>query len=158
VYANKRLKGMMRWILVACVCLSLLSSVAGYYYWSVMPSNAISGSLADEVHRGPDTVVDFAKVAPFAWDRVFIFPPYTTREQIDSSLGFHWAGARWSAVQNYEGWNLLVFVHDGAVVCWFDHGRLDGDLMHLPDSKGYSRDQARFRVNLSQDQRLLLSK
>ena len=144
----------MRWKLFTVVSLSLLLGVAGFYYWSAMPSNAVSQSLADEVHRGPDTVVDFAKVAPFAWDRVFIFPPYTPREQINSSLGFHWAGARWSAVQNYEGWNLVVFVRDGAIVCRFDHGRVDGDLMNLAAPQGYSRDQA----SLNQDQRLVLSK
>ena len=131
--------------------------VAGLDYQSAMPSNAVSQSLADEVHHGPDTVVDFARAAPFAWDRVFIFPPYIPKEQIYARLGCHRAGA--DGVQPrimMDG--ITSYFRHAAVVCRLHHGRLEGYLMNLATPEGYSRDRARFHVSLNQDQRLLLSK
>ena len=148
----------MRWIIATFVCICLLCCAAGYYCWSVMPSASVSRLLADEVHRGAGTVVDFSHVAPFAWDRVFVFHPYTPRTHIDACLGFPWDGSKWSEIESSDGVNLVVFVRDGAVVCWFDHSRRDGELVALADPKGYTREEAKFRVSLDQEQRLVLSK
>ena len=52
---------------------------------------------------GPGTTVDFAEVAPFAWDRVYFFGPYTPRERIHTSLGFHWPGVESTTIEWDDG-------------------------------------------------------
>ena len=148
----------MRWTRIVCLCLCLLCGAAGVYWWSGMPAGSVSRTLSDKVHRGPGTVIDFAEVAPFAWDRVFIFHPYTPSREIDACLGFHWGGAGRSSIEFSDGINLVVFVRNGAVVCWFDHPRNEGDIMDLADPQGYARAEAKFWVRLDKDQRLVLTK
>jgi hypothetical protein len=149
----------MRRFAVIALCLSMgCGIVVGVYCWSVFPSPAVSRALAAKVHLGPGTIIDFAQIAPFAWDKVFVFHPYTSKERIDRCLGFRWDSAEWSVIDSFDGANLVVFVRNGAVVCWFDHSRSDGDLMDLADGKGYTRQEAIFRVCLDQEQRLVLAK
>ena len=148
----------MRLKVVILLLIGIACGAAGHYFWSVMPSRAVSRSLAAEVRRGPGTVVDLAQVAPFAWDRVFVFTPYTPKAQIELCLGFPWDGAKRSNIESSKGNNLVVFVLDGAVVCWFDHSRADGELGDLADPKGYTRAEAKFAVSLDGGQRLVLSK
>jgi hypothetical protein len=114
--------------------------------------------LANQVRRGAGVQVDFTEVAPFAWDRVFVVRPYTPTSDIHARLGFWWHGATWSAIDAYDSFNLVVFVRNGAVVCWFDHPRNEGDLLELENPKGYSREEAKFWVRLGEDQRFMLSK
>ena len=140
------------------LCILALCAVAGGFYWSLIPSRSVSRAFAEEIRKGPGTVVDLARVAPFAWDRVFVFRPYTPSGQIDTCLGFHWNGARWSAIDSCKGVNLVVFARDAAVVCWFDYPRVDGDLIGLAGPKGFARDEAKFHVTLDNDRRLLLLK
>jgi hypothetical protein len=133
--------------------------MAGFSCWSVMPSASVSRSLAEQIRRGAGARVDFAEVAPFAWDRVFIFGPYTSPSAIEACLGFPWQGASGSGINSNKSCSLVVFVRDGAVVCWFDHPRRDGDLVELADPKGYSRQEATFRVRRDpNDQRFVLSR
>jgi hypothetical protein len=149
----------MRSIITVFVCVGVLLLAAGVYVWSVLPSASVSRALAAEVHRGPGTVVDFAQVAKFPWDRVFIFQPYTSQADIDACLGFHWDGARWSNIEWSDGINLVVFVRNKSVVCWFDHSRGDGDWVIPANPKGYTPQEAKFLVGLDQHEegRLVLS-
>jgi hypothetical protein len=115
--------------------------------------------LADEVQRGPGATVDFTRVAPFAWDRLYVFGPYTPPEQIHASLGFHWGGVEGTSIQESDGVNLVVFVKDGQVVHWFEHPRHRGELEAVADPRGYAREEAQFQVCLvGAEQRLALAK
>jgi hypothetical protein len=133
---------MRRWALIIfsglCLC-------AGLGYWLYVRSHAVSWALSGQMQRGPGTVVDFAEIAPFPWDRVYVFGPYTPQGAIDASLGFHWEGAGSSAINGHKGQNLVVFVRAGEVVYWFDHPRNE-ELTELADPHGYARNDARFIV------------
>jgi hypothetical protein len=148
----------VRWITSGFGCFAALLLASGVYCWSVMPTASVSRSLAAEVRRGPGTVVDFATVAPFPWDRVFVFHPYTPHSHIDACLGFPWDGAKWSNIEWDEGINLVVFVHNRSVVCWFEHSRADGDMLALAVPNGYTVEDAKFTVRLGQENRLVLAK
>jgi hypothetical protein len=108
------------------------------------------------MQRGPGSVVDFAEIAPFAWDRVYVFHPYTPHKHIHRTLGFNWSGVARTTIEYSEGVNLVVFVSGEKVVHWFEHPRWE-ELAELADSKGYAREHARFRVcRVGVDERLAL--
>ncbi len=98
------------------------------------------------------------RVAPFAWDRVYIFGPYTPHDHIHASLGFHWSEVGRTTVECNEGVNLVVFVRNGKAMHWFEHARQE-ELADLAQPEGYAREQAKFRVcRVGTEQRLALVK
>jgi hypothetical protein len=110
------------------------------------------------VQRGPGAVIDFAEVAPFPWDRLYIFGPYTSPEHVHKCLGFGWPEYRWASIRDSDGVNLVVFVRDRKVVHWFEFPRKNGELGYLDDPKGYTREEARFRVQREGTDRLILKR
>src|SRR5436305_1523664 len=113
----------MRWLALLLGVFGIACCVTAYNWWSGMPSMEVSRALAGEIRRGPGTIVDFAQIAPFPWDRVFVFGPYTPKERIDESLGFRWHGLSKSGVDTSDGIQLVVFVWNQSVCCWFDYTR-----------------------------------
>jgi hypothetical protein len=89
--------------------------------------------LDDAVRRASETGRPFrlAAVTPFEWDRFYVFPPNSTPERINRTLGFEWEQADHSNIGSDDSINLLVFVRDGDVVRAFDHDRGRGDLVCL---------------------------
>jgi len=133
----------MRKVIVVCLCV-LLSGAS--LSWLLVRSSSVSRSLATQIQRGPGTVIDFAEVAPFPWDRLYIFGPYTSPEHVQKSLGFSWPEYWRTSIQDSKRANLVVFVRERQVVHWFEHPRKDGELGYLDDPKGYARGEAHFRV------------
>jgi hypothetical protein len=143
---------MRRRVIVFCLCL-----VAGFGIWFVLRPDSVSTALSKQIQRGAGATVDFAEVAPFAWERVYVFGPYTSHDQIHTSLGFHWAEVGRTTIESNEGVNLVVFVHDGKVVHWFEHPRHE-ELEGLADSDGYAREHSKFLVyRVGPEQRLALA-
>lgn len=96
----------------------------------------VDGSLEeldDAVQRASETGRPFrlAAVTSFEWDRFYVFPPNSTPERINRTLGFEWEQADHSNIGSDDSINLLVFVRDGEVVRAFDHDRGRGDLICL---------------------------
>jgi hypothetical protein len=119
-----------------------------------LPSYAVSTALSAAICRGPGATVDFAEVAPFDWDRVFVFGPYTPHSSIHARLGFPWSGVSRTTIEWNEGVNLVVFIRGTRVVCWFEHVRHE-ELEELADPNGYARQQARFTVGFVGPERCL---
>lgn len=142
----------MRRFLISYLC--VLCGVAGLSAWLMWRSYAfaradsVAHALSEQIQSGPGNTVDFAQIAPFAWDRVHFFGPYTSAEHIDTCLGFHWSGARWTSIRDSKGSNLIVFVKESKVVCWFEYPRYKGELEALRNPKGYTRTEARFQVQV----------
>jgi hypothetical protein len=118
----------------------------------------ISRPLWQRIQRGPGTTVDLATVAPFAWDRVFIFGPYTSSREVDKRLGFHWDEYWQTGIEASKGYNLVVFVRGQRVVRWFEHARNRGELEELAQENGFARADAKFQVQVGGDGRLALRK
>jgi hypothetical protein len=101
------------------------------------------------------TVSEFAmvEVAPFEWDRVFLFGEYAAAESIRRSTGFDYRGRVLDPAPHVpEQTNLLVFVGDGTPIC-FDTikipGREEEGWVFSPDAfdaSGLERGEAVFRV------------
>ena len=117
---------------------------------------SVSKALSEQMRRGPGATVDRATIAPFAWDRVYVFGPYTPHERVYETLGFRWGDIGRTSIERNECVNLVVFVRDREVVCWFEHARSE-ELEDLADPNGYARDQAKFKVcQVGAEQRLAL--
>jgi hypothetical protein len=90
-----------------------------------------------------------ASVTDFDWDRVYVFPPYRSSEEIERELGFDWGGAGDSESTSNDAWYLLVFVNGGQVTRAFDHEIAREDLACIADpfvEGGLSRPEAVLRV------------
>jgi hypothetical protein len=145
----------VRWTKLFLLCLAVaLLALAGHWLFS---GRMLSWQLAAQINHGVGTIVDLAELAPFDWDRVFFFGPYTPEAWIHKSLGFPWNGTNLTSIEYDDCINLVVFVRGGEVVEWFEHSRGSGDLVELANSTGYARQEARSRVSKAGD-RLVLTK
>jgi hypothetical protein len=111
----------------------------------------------EQFQGGPGAVVDFTRVGPDGWDRLFIFHAYTPESSIHEALGYHWSDAERSSIGWNDGVNLVVFTRAGRVTGWFEHPRNRGDLKGVANMDGYRREDARFTVVLDQEGRLVLA-
>ncbi len=147
----------VRWLTLILGAVGIACCVIAYGWWSGMPSMEISRALSNEIRRGPGRIVDFAQIAPFPWDRVYVFGPYTPKKRIEERLGFRWDGSSKSGIDWDDGIQLAVFVHNQSVCCWFEHTRHE-DLSSLVNPVGFSRQEAKFRVVANGDGRLSLQR
>jgi len=107
--------------------------------------SALSSAIATELATRP-TTVDLASLPPSGWDRIAIFGPYTTPEQVDSVLGFRFNDENLTqSISKQDGDNLFILVSGQSVV----HAELVlrnvvdfGDKLPLD----LGRSDARFRV------------
>jgi hypothetical protein len=102
--------------------------------------------IAAEVAKGAGTVVRLAEVAEFSWDRLHIFDPYSSRDLIESRLGFEWPQADHAGIRDSDGVTLLVFVKSGEVVRYVTQPRNHGDFAGLNQPAGFSSAEAVFTV------------
>lgn len=87
-----------------------------------------SAAIANWVSSAADNaVLDMRSVVPLPWDYFIVFGPYTSRDQIDQTLGFQWTGASHSSIDVLDGVALVVFIRGDTVVSAFEHPRDKGD-------------------------------
>ena len=99
----------MRRIAIVGVAVAVATAFGAWLYLRAdRADTSVAAALAERAQLGAGTVVDFADVAPFAWDRVYIFGPYTSPEHIDACLGFHWPAVSRSSINSSKGRNLVV--------------------------------------------------
>jgi hypothetical protein len=119
-----------RGVVVLAVAVAALAGGCGPF------ADDVDGSLDeldDAVRRASETGRPFrlSAVTSFDWDRFYVFPPNTTPERINRTLGFEWEQADHSNIGSSDSITLLVFVRDGEVTRAFDHDRGRGDLICL---------------------------
>ncbi len=106
------------------------------------------GRLVAEVLLKKDSVqtVNLAELAPFRWDRLFIFAPYTTTSTVEQSLGQPWSGAERSNIARVDTATLLVFMTGNEIVAATMQPRDYGDFTPAASTSPLSPGQALFRV------------
>ena len=102
-------------------------------------------TAAVERAAGEAGSIDFATDAGFDWDRLYVFPPYTTRSGIEQSLTFSWRELQDSFLVGEEG-HLLVFVRQRTVV---EHLSVQWHFETSCCGRPIPRDQAVFAVRTS---------
>ena len=101
--------------------------------------------------------LQLSTIAPFDWDRVYVFGPYSTAKEIQEAIGLKWWDSRIS-IEIMDDVNLLVFVKDQQVVAWSEVSR---HIEFLPTTRaverqGLARDRAVFDVAPTPDGRIEL--
>ena len=118
---------------------------------TVRLSNAIG-----RANLGPNQrAVDMTTVAPFPWDRMYVFANQTTVD-IRRALGFDWKEAPETVPRAGRHESLLVFVRDGTVTGAAFLSDAIGRLDCLVGDAGYQRG-TRFLVRYSKDKMAFLS-
>ncbi|CAN1209438.1 hypothetical protein TUMEXPCC7403_04390 [Tumidithrix helvetica PCC 7403] len=102
------------------------------------------------------TSLKLRSLTAFDWDKVYIFPPYTSVDEIQKSLGFPWKAAESSRIFEREDISLLVFVKRNQVVQYLAYPRSKGDFADIKALNGLTPDQAAFAIAISADSRLLV--
>lgn len=106
------------------------------------------GRLVAELlqQKEPPDSINLADIAPFRWDRLYIFAPHTSAQAVDQALGVTWVGAERSGIAQVDTAALLVFMVGDDIVAATMHPRAYGDF--VPSAGGPPRTPARavFRV------------
>lgn len=63
----------------------------------------------------PERTLNIQYLTKFEWDKLYIFEPYTSKEDINKILGFKWSSNDCTEIDSSDKANLLVFVKDGIV-------------------------------------------
>jgi hypothetical protein len=110
---------------------------------------AVDAVLAERITRAVAVAeqrgepVDLARLAPFAWDRVIIYPPGTPKHLVDAALGFEFKGDLKYTVESSE---VFVFVDGGQLARFADYrGRRRFEGLGRPVDE-LQRDRAVFEV------------
>jgi hypothetical protein len=88
--------------------------------------------------------IDFSNLTLFSWERLYIFPPYTSSEEIDKVLGTVWLGSRLTSIESNEGITLLIFTQKSKVVQYLEFPRYLGDFAMAGNKTGYDRTESLF--------------
>jgi hypothetical protein len=109
----------------------------------------LSAAIAARFRQGHGTILQMGVLAPFQWERLYVFPPYSSPEQIDRELGFACPSWRRADIDRRDDVTLLVFVADRRITRHLAHNRGKGDFAGLHRAAGYSRAEAAFVVDSS---------
>ena len=97
----------------AAVLLILLSAV-GYAFFGSPVEMYRRGGLRKAMAAVEDGEVTLNEIVPFAWDTVYIFEPYASREEMEQIMGISAKGLEESVS---EGMVQLAFMNGSRVVC-----------------------------------------
>jgi hypothetical protein len=90
-------------------------------------SESLSQSITSKVRSGVGTTIPMTELAPFYWERVCVFGPYTPDHRIDEITGVRGAASAAFDLQSNDGIDVLMFLRAGRVVSSVAHRRSDGD-------------------------------
>ena len=60
-----------------------------------------------------------------------VLTPYTNNEAASNTLGFPWDAEKYTAIEDHDGINVLVFIQDNQVLAYTEHPRNQGDFSRL---------------------------
>jgi hypothetical protein len=78
-----------------------------------------------------DSKVDLNELTDFAWDRAYLFPPYTDQATINEKLGFTFEDP--SNIKTRDDIYLLIFVNNDKAVQYAEVTRNYGELIPKND-------------------------
>lgn len=141
-----------RWIVLGHLLLLLVGICATAYIHIRIRSaersrEFLQANISQAVSRyeeGETACVDLAKVTTFAWEKLYIFRPYRSSEEIDRILGTFWLESRFLTISSNDGVTLLVFMRNGSVVQYVELSRGAADLAFADNMYGYDPQKSCF--------------
>ena len=130
---------------IAVVCLGAV------YAWVFSNRDEAIEGLAQSIERaaasGGDDVLNLAARTEFAWDRVYILPPYTDAQAVADRLGAA-AGeaAEQTDIATRDDVTVLAFSRDGTLVQVIAFPRDRGDFSVVDRPRAFERADAIFYV------------
>ena len=103
-------------------------------------------ALIKSYKAGEVDVIDISTITPFAWERLYLFGPYTTNEQIVEATGIRRLGSLKSMIEYSDGIVLFVFVNQNKIVKHMDYYRTP-DFVYSIRESGYSPSEAIFIID-----------
>ena len=131
---------MKLWRVPVIVVLALATLLA----LSACADSGLDERITSTVDGASGTQLRISDHTDFAWEELYVFPPYTSQEQIDRALGFEWSDP--SGISLKDTITLLVFVDDGEVVGWVAPLRSEADFASLSEGSPWTPETALFRV------------
>ena len=105
------------------------------------PDDQLAGAIVAASNVGPDATY-LRQVTESHWDTVCVFPPLTSKDQVDEKLGVSWSRAGGYPEDTHL---LLVFLRDGEVVT---HTYVARELIDEPAADGDCRDRQDDRTRI----------
>lgn len=144
---GERTRVVRRAVVVLCACAAAVILLTGCD--ALVVGDAAGEDVGIEVRHAVSanaTSVDLSDIAPFAWDRVYVFGAYVDQDEVERQLGFHWSDfGRRGTGPDSEGEFLIVFVEGATVAHWYQDssGSVNYDVLA---GRHFDRAHAKFRV------------
>ena len=109
--------------------------------------NAINRSILLEISnydKGITKCINFNKINYVQWDRLYIFNPYSTSEEIESKIGTFWLDGRMTKISSNDNIALLLFMEGNSVRQYVEFYRGNGDFTSFENGLSYKKNQAFF--------------
>lgn len=163
------MRNWQRFVLIAVVVV-MLALLFVIYYRS--RTSVVSGSGIDSFLYRLNAVVlretafAMSEATDFEWDTMYVFPPYTSRDEMERTVGAQWTPAGsplggWlhrSALGKYplddDSVHKLVFVKEGRVVLDVTLNRATADF--TPVKETVARDRSGLLVDRTEDGRVVI--
>ncbi len=133
---------MKAWFVVSLCVLLFGCDLSGYL------SGPVGKALRHEVREKKQKEIDLVKVVPFQWDELFLFEPYTPRNEVCKDLGLN--GAECLLVVTSEstddGEMFMVFRQKKKIVHTEMYVRFNGDFTPLDFKQPITPSEAKFIV------------
>ncbi|MFD0618150.1 hypothetical protein ACFQZR_11805 [Paenibacillus sp. GCM10027629] len=140
------------WILIAILLAILIPFTGSYLNYTKLN---VSDQYADEFRNNLFEALNRKKpftmdeVTHFAWDRMHVFGPYLSREQMQQVTGSTWTHSRTYIGYIFEGlddfplldesYHKLVFIHQGKVVLDITLDRNNVDFLSIKELRNTDR-------------------
>lgn len=119
------------------------------------PDANLDALLTRHISLVGSEVVDFSALAAFPWERMFVFAPYTGREEVEEATGLEYQTDWREHVP--EGRDLVVFARKSGDGCYYEFATVGSEKAKWSFAnpayarQGIPRERARFAVDRSNE-------
>jgi hypothetical protein len=99
--------------------------------------------LIESYKVGKVDVIDISTITPFAWEKLYLFGPYSSKKEIAKITGIKRLGNLRSMIETNDGIVLFVFVDQNKIVQYMDYHR-NPDFAESVRDSGYGPSEAIF--------------
>lgn len=129
--------------IIFCVLVLILGLFLGNLWHNYVADNLTSRKFCQFVQDKTRTTMRISELTQFQWQKLYIFGPYTSNEEIAKTLGFEWSEVSSTNIDYDESINLLIFVADTKVVHSLELPRSCGDFQR---NVSYTPEEANFII------------